>query len=158
MEQPIFLKVNLDFCVANEGILIHTPFIKEKHLQGFTTTFQNFGGLLDDSTRVPEFSSIILSDSDGLKLRLQVENIKGGGGQRHLVIYCPFWVVNVTQYGIRIREEGGAKLPAGTFRGERYSIHINPMIFITIYSPLYLGMLHHSMDQFKLWIQGIQIV
>jgi hypothetical protein len=43
-----------------------------------------------------------------------VENNEGGGGQKNIVVYCPYWIVNSTQYIYRIREEGEIDLPAGT--------------------------------------------
>ncbi len=43
-----------------------------------------------------------------------MENNEGGGGQKNIVVYCPYWIVNSTQYVYRIREEGEMELPAGT--------------------------------------------
>jgi hypothetical protein len=50
---------------------------------------------------------------------LSVENTEGGGGQRNIVVYCPYWIVNTTQYMYHIREEGELDLPAGTKESEQ---------------------------------------
>ena len=97
LEEPILLLVDLTFCRSDEGVMVHKP----------------------ESKSLPELASVMLSDSDGQRLRLGLENILGGGGQRRLNIYCPFWVVNASQYCLRLKEEGGAFLPAGTRRSLR---------------------------------------
>jgi len=97
LEEPILLLVDLSFCRSDEGVMVHKP----------------------DSKSLPELASVMLSDSVGQRLRLGLENILGGGGQRRLNIYCPFWVVNASQYCIRLKEEGGTFLPAGTQRSQR---------------------------------------
>ncbi len=50
----------------------------------------------------------------GQRLRVNIENTVGGGGQRHIAVYCPYWIVNTSQFMFRIREEGSTILPAGT--------------------------------------------
>ena len=57
---------------------------------------------------------MFLFDSVGQKLRIQMENTLGRGGQRSIVVYCPYWVVNTTQFKLRIREDGSPLLPAGS--------------------------------------------
>lgn len=71
-----------------------------------------------DGLENPE-TSVVLVDTVGQKLRLKVENNEGGGGQRHLIVYCPFWIVNTTQFSFRIREEGRISLPAGTVTSQK---------------------------------------
>ena len=56
----------------------------------------------------------MLTDAVGQRLRLEIENKVGGGGHRSLVVYCPYWIVNTSQYSIRLREDGALYLPAGT--------------------------------------------
>ena len=58
--------------------------------------------------------SVFLLDSMGQKLRLQVENTLGRGGQRSIVVYCPYWIVNTTQFKLRVKEDGSVFLPAGS--------------------------------------------
>jgi hypothetical protein len=63
-----------------------------------------------------------LIDTVGQHLRLCVENSEGGGGQRHIVVYAPYWVVNTTQYSLRIKEDGSNVLPAGTVSSDKYAV------------------------------------
>lgn len=59
-------------------------------------------------------ASVDLADTVGQRLRLFVENTEGGGGERHIAVYCPYWIVNTSQYALRIREELNLAMPAGT--------------------------------------------
>lgn len=43
-------------------------------------------------------SSLTLTDSVGQRLEILLENRLGEGGQRHVVVYCPVWMVNTTHY------------------------------------------------------------
>jgi hypothetical protein len=53
-------------------------------------------------------------DSLGQKLSLNIENIRGGGGQRRVSIFCPFWVVNTTEHAFRYRQESSRVFVSGT--------------------------------------------
>ena len=55
-------------------------------------------------------------DSLGQKLTLNIENIRGGGGQRRVSVYCPFWVVNTTEHALRYKQEGSKSFVSGTVR------------------------------------------
>ena len=44
-------------------------------------------------------------DHLGQTLNLSIENNLGGGGQRHITIYCPYWIVNTTEHALRYRQE-----------------------------------------------------
>ncbi|CAN0280395.1 unnamed protein product, partial [Discosporangium mesarthrocarpum] len=59
-------------------------------------------------------SNLILTDSVGQKLQVQIENRLGGGGQRHVAVYCPLWMVNSSHYRLRYRQDGSKHLPSGT--------------------------------------------
>ena len=48
-------------------------------------------------------------DRHGQSLRIHIENVEGEGGQRNITVYCPYWIVNTTQYMMRVREEGTSK-------------------------------------------------
>ena len=37
-------------------------------------------------------SEMIVIDSIGQRLRLHIDNVIGGGGQRFISIFCPYWV------------------------------------------------------------------
>jgi hypothetical protein len=58
--------------------------------------------------------SMFLFDSAGQRLRLNVANTLGRGGQRTIIVYCPYWIVNTTQFKVKIREDGSIVLPAGS--------------------------------------------
>lgn len=54
------------------------------------------------SSNGPELpSSLTLTDSIGQKLEVLLENTLGEGGQRHVVVYCPVWMVNMSHYRLR---------------------------------------------------------
>ena len=57
---------------------------------------------------------INLVDRMGQKLVVHIQNKLSAGGQRHLTIYCPYWVLNLTQYRLWFRQEGRNALPAGS--------------------------------------------
>lgn len=46
-------------------------------------------------------SSLTLTDSIGQKLEVLLENHLGEGGQRHVIVYCPVWMVNTSHYRLR---------------------------------------------------------
>jgi len=53
-------------------------------------------------------------DSIGQRLTLNIENVRGGGGQRRIAVYCPFWIVNTTQHSLRYRQENSKSFVCGT--------------------------------------------
>ena len=53
-------------------------------------------------------------DSEGQRLVLRIDNNLGGGGQRRVTIYCPFWIVNTTEHALRYRQEGKSSYVSGT--------------------------------------------
>ena len=131
LSEPLLLLINLDFCRSSEGVLVHRLVDEDRSLS--ETVFESFKGLLDDSQLHSSRNSIMLTDSVGQRLRLQIENKLGGGGNRRIVIYCPYWVVNTSQYSLRLREDGAKYLPAGTFFR-----HLNAYAVIDEYLFLFL--------------------
>jgi hypothetical protein len=53
-------------------------------------------------------------DSIGQRLILNIENIRGGGGQRRIAVYCPVWIVNTTQHALRYKQENSKSYVCGT--------------------------------------------
>jgi hypothetical protein len=53
-------------------------------------------------------------DSVGQRLTLKIENIRGGGGQRRISVYCPFWIINTTEYALMYKQEKGSSFVSGT--------------------------------------------
>ena len=53
-------------------------------------------------------------DGIGQRLTLNLENVRGGGGQRRVSLFCPFWVVNTTEHSLRYKQEKGKTFVCGT--------------------------------------------
>ena len=119
LDVPIMLVIILDFCRSSQGLVVHKPVELMREDIKFTDKLQQtIEGFLEEGED-EGISSIMLSDSVGQRLRLQVENNVGGGGQRNIVVFCPYWLVNTSQYTIRLMEDGGQVFPAGTVTAKR---------------------------------------
>ncbi len=121
LEEPLVLLINLKYCRSTEGILVHKPpNMNEDSNAGIAIAAavkSTIEGLLDDEESSD--ASFFLTDAHGQRLRLHIQNSLGGGGQRHIAVYCPYWIVNSSQYAVRIREEGDVSLPAGTVTAQK---------------------------------------
>lgn len=53
-------------------------------------------------------------DSVGQRLCLSIENVRGGGGQRRISLFCPFWIVNTTEHSLRYKQEKAKSFVSGT--------------------------------------------
>ncbi|CAM9173547.1 unnamed protein product, partial [Phaeothamnion confervicola] len=73
------------------------------------------GGVFYDGPQVA--TSIVMTDGVGQKLTLRLDNRLGGGGQRRVTVYCPYWMINTSHYRLRYRQDGSKSLPAGTVTG-----------------------------------------
>ena len=56
----------------------------------------------------------VVVDGVGQKLTLKIENVRGGGGQRRISLFCPFWMVNTTEHALRYKQEKSSSFVAGT--------------------------------------------
>jgi hypothetical protein len=56
----------------------------------------------------------VVVDSVGQKLTLKIENVRGGGGQRKISLFCPFWVVNTTEHSLRYKQDKSTQYVSGT--------------------------------------------
>jgi hypothetical protein len=118
LEEPLLLRVNLPYCKCVDGIIIHQPKNVRAEKNVFTNAIQKtLEGILEDSDNI--VSSITLTDAVGQSLKLNIENTEGGGGHKRIVVYCPYWIVNTSQYSFRIREEGEEDLTAGSVTKEQ---------------------------------------
>lgn len=113
LDQPLVLVINLKYCRTPEGLLFHNPPDNNVAKNLLLSVEGIVNGLENRDI------SVILEDTVGQKLSLKIEKNQGGGGQYHLVAYCPFWIVNSSQYSFRIREEGRISLPAGTVTSQK---------------------------------------
>jgi len=53
-------------------------------------------------------------DGIGQRLTLSLENVRGGGGERRVSLYCPFWIVNTTEHPLRYKQDKVKSFVAGT--------------------------------------------
>lgn len=56
----------------------------------------------------------VVVDSVGQRLTLNIDNVRGGGGQRRISIFCPLWIVNTTEHALTYKQEKGASFVSGT--------------------------------------------
>jgi hypothetical protein len=59
-------------------------------------------------------SETVVVDRVGQKSTLQIENIRGGGGQRRISISSPYWIVNCTEHSLRYKQENSNLFVSGT--------------------------------------------
>lgn len=59
----------------------------------------------------------IVVDGVGQRLILNIENIRGGGGQRRVSLFCPFWLVNTTEHALRYKHDRSKSYVCGTVVG-----------------------------------------
>lgn len=59
-------------------------------------------------------SETTVVDSVGQRLTLKIENARGGGGQRRISLFCPFWIVNTTEHALRYKQEKNTSFVSGT--------------------------------------------
>lgn len=62
---------------------------------------------------------VFVEDTVGQRIRVNVDNTLGGGGQRQIAVFCPYWIVNTSHYSLRITEEGSSVLPAGSVTAQK---------------------------------------
>uniref|UniRef100_A0A7S4MN01 C2 domain-containing protein n=1 Tax=Odontella aurita TaxID=265563 RepID=A0A7S4MN01_9STRA len=53
-------------------------------------------------------------DSLGQRLNLGIENILGGGGQRKITLFSPYWILNTTEHSLRYKQEKTSAYVSGT--------------------------------------------
>ena len=56
----------------------------------------------------------VVVDRVGQRLTLQIENIRGGGGQRRISVFSPFWIVNSTEHSLRYKQDKSNQFVSGT--------------------------------------------
>uniref|UniRef100_A0A7S2Y632 C2 domain-containing protein n=1 Tax=Entomoneis paludosa TaxID=265537 RepID=A0A7S2Y632_9STRA len=56
----------------------------------------------------------VVVDGVGQRLTLGIENIRGGGGQRRISVYCPFWIINTTEHALAYRQERSKTFVSGS--------------------------------------------
>ena len=76
-----------------------TSSIKERNI------FYNINDIATETTVV---------DSLGQCLNLNIKNTLGGGGQRHITVSCPYWILNTTEHILRYKQDKAKKYVSGT--------------------------------------------
>ena len=56
----------------------------------------------------------VVVDRVGQRLTLQIENMRGGGGQRRISVSSPFWIVNSTEHSLRYKQDKSHQFVSGT--------------------------------------------
>ena len=123
MDEPLQLLLNLGFCRSTgDGARIHVPAETDLRDKALQLDEEEAGGLANavysgfglgggaggwgggvrewvmNSGKSSVEDEINLVDRMGQKLVVHVQNKVSAGGQRHLTVYCPYWLVNLTQY------------------------------------------------------------
>jgi SHR-binding domain of vacuolar-sorting associated protein 13 len=56
----------------------------------------------------------VVVDSLGQRLTLHIDNVRGGGAQRRISVFTPYWIVNCTEHPLRYRQEKSVTFVSGT--------------------------------------------
>eukprot|EP01084_Bolivina_argentea_P118652 210477_1 len=117
MNETLLLLVNLEYARSNKGVVVHSSKLGE----GWTVNSGTKAGdgevedYMSNSNKVTDtVTNIVLTDTVGQKLQLNIENSIGGRGHRHVSIYCAFWLVNTSSHALRFKQDGVRGFPAGT--------------------------------------------
>ena len=84
-------------------------FVVKDEVDGKTYKIDNFHYFADD---VAQQTTIV--DGIGQRLILNIENIRGGGGQRRVTVFSRFWVANTTEHCLRYKQENSKLFVSGT--------------------------------------------
>ncbi len=121
MNEMLLLLVNLEYARSNKGVIVHSGELdNDWSVNGSSKVGEMSHGSGPDyfsggtNKMVDAVTNIVLTDTVGQKLQLNIENSIGGGSHRHVSVYCPFWLVNTSSHSLRFRQDGVSKFPAGT--------------------------------------------
>ncbi len=120
MNEMLLLLVNLEYARSNKGVVVRTSELGEGWtVNGGTKAGEVSHGVSEDYTgsynkTTDVVTNIVLTDTVGQKLQLNIENSIGGRGHQHVSVYCQFWLVNTSSHALRFRQVGVRGFPAGT--------------------------------------------
>ena len=122
LNDPLTLLITLPHCKSLQGVEFHRPIqgkrhfrtMKDKIKEKITDKLNSIGFGDNDEDVDPDMRYMILADREGQRLRINIDNILGSSGHRHVTVYCPYWIVNTSQYSYRIRQDGHKILTAGS--------------------------------------------
>ncbi len=115
MNETLLLLVNLEYARSNKGVVVHSG----KLGNGWSGTKAGDGDVdvyTSDDTNGPanSVSNIVLTDTVGQKLQLNIKKSIGGKGYRQVSIYSSYWLVNTSNHSLRFKQDGVRGFPAGT--------------------------------------------
>ena len=144
LDSPLFLMINVGYCrtPVGEGALIHHGSDIIKRVQGqdkivssarrmhSDDSFNESSALSESESGVDNVKAAGMSnspddfiatsttvvDSIGQRLNLCIDNKKGSGGQRHITVSCPYWIVNTTEYALQYKQEKSTNLVSGSIK------------------------------------------
>jgi hypothetical protein len=106
------------YCQYPAIAVLHVPQISRFALSGVPGTEKVDGKVhrIDTALFFPDdvVAETSVVDTVGQRLRLQIENTLGGGGQRRISLFCPFWIVNTTEHALRYRQDKSKTFVSGT--------------------------------------------
>ncbi len=122
MNEMLLLLVNLEYARSNKGVIVRSSGLGEGWMaNGGTKAGEvNHGVFSEDYTgssynkTTDIVTNIVLTDTVGQKLQLNIENSIGGRGHQRISVYCQFWLVNTSSHALRFRQVGIRGFPAGT--------------------------------------------
>lgn len=97
----------IGFCRSSgDGALIHVPADSESR-----TSNNEDMGIMDvmaavglGGVRKSVETAITLTDRLGQKIILHLKNEIGPAGNRHITVFCPYWLINLTQYALLFKQ------------------------------------------------------
>jgi len=114
LDSELKLLINLGWCRSSgEGALVHVP--SRAEASGRKGHEENVFGLGGDKKKELE-EHVTLTDRMGQKTVIHIKNKLMPAGNRHLTVYCPYWLVNLTHYSLLFKQDakGDKQLPAGS--------------------------------------------
>ena len=92
------MTVSLSYMRSEKGIVIHRAADDDDGNSKFDAASLLLQGLNQAADTTDK--SIDMMDSVGQKMTLLVENINIGAGQRHIIVYAPYWIPNCSLMGV----------------------------------------------------------
>lgn len=133
LDSPLLILINVGYCRTpiGEGALIHQGTESNIEINDYQQSDVNESEPIDysisENRKSPGIenskfgaediaSSMVVVDSIGQRLALNIDNELGAGGQRHITISCPYWIVNTTEHPLRYKQENSSNLVCGSIQ------------------------------------------
>lgn len=133
LDSPLLILINVGYCRTpiGEGALIHQGTESNREMHEHQESEVNEAepvvnsiakhknkSSIEKTKFGPEdiASAIVVVDSVGQRLFLNIDNELGAGGQRNITISCPYWIVNTTEHPLRYKQENSSSLVCGSIQ------------------------------------------